>query len=33
MTFEPNEEDLKENIENTLKNMVDVVKNVNRIPN
>lgn len=33
MTFEPNEEDLKENIENTLKSMIDVVKNVNRIPN
>lgn len=33
MTFEPNEEDLKQNIENTLKNMVDVVKTVHRIPN
>ena len=32
MTFDPNEEDLKENIESTLKNMIDVVKNVHRIP-
>lgn len=33
MTFEPNEEELKETIENTLKNMIDVVKSVHRIPN
>ena len=32
MTFEPNEEDLKENLENTLKNMIDIVKSVHRIP-
>ena len=32
MTFDPNEEDLKENLENTLKNMIDVVKGVHRIP-
>lgn len=32
MTFDPNEEDLKDNIENTLKNMIDVVKSVHRIP-
>jgi uncharacterized protein YdhG (YjbR/CyaY superfamily) len=32
MTFDPSEEDLKENIESTLKNMVDVVKGVHRIP-
>lgn len=32
MTFEPNEDDLKDNIENTLKNMIDVVKSVHRIP-
>ena len=32
MTFDPNEEDLKEIIENTLKNMIDVVKSVHRIP-
>jgi len=32
MTFDPNDDDLKENIENTLKNMIDVVKSVHRIP-
>jgi hypothetical protein len=32
MNFDPNEEDLKDNIENTLKNMIDVVKSVHRIP-
>ena len=32
MTFDPNEEELRENIESTLKNMVDVVKGVHRIP-
>lgn len=32
MTFDPNEEDLKENLENTLKNMIDVIKSVHRIP-
>ena len=32
MTFDPNENDLKENLENTLKNMIDVVKGVHRIP-
>lgn len=32
MTFDPSEEDLKDNIENTLKNMIDVVKSVHRIP-
>ena len=32
MTFDPNDEDLKDNIENTLKNMIDVVKSVHRIP-
>jgi hypothetical protein len=32
MTFDPNEEDLKENLESTLKNMIDVVKSVHRIP-
>jgi hypothetical protein len=33
MTFDPNEEELKENIESTLKNMIEVVKGVHRIPN
>lgn len=33
MTFDPNEEELRENIETTLKNMVEVVKGVHRIPN
>lgn len=33
MTFDPNEEDLSQNIENNLKNMIDVVKSVHRIPN
>ena len=32
MTFDPNEEELKETIETTLKNMVEVVKGVHRIP-
>jgi len=32
MTFDPSEDDLKDNIENTLKNMIDVVKSVHRIP-
>lgn len=32
MTFDPNEEELRENIETTLKNMVEVVKGVHRIP-
>jgi dynein heavy chain len=32
MTFDPNEEELKENIESTLKNMIEVVKGVHRIP-
>lgn len=32
MTFEPNEEDLMENLESTMKNMIDVVKGVHRIP-
>ena len=33
MTFDPSEEELKENIESTLKNMIAVVKGVHRIPN
>jgi uncharacterized protein YdhG (YjbR/CyaY superfamily) len=32
MTFDPNEEELRENVETTLKNMVEVVKGVHRIP-
>lgn len=32
MTFDPNEEELKETTETTLKNMVEVVKGVHRIP-
>lgn len=32
MTFDPSEEELRENIETTLKNMVEVVKGVHRIP-
>ena len=32
MTFDPNEEDLKQNVDNALKNMIDVVKSVHRIP-
>lgn len=32
MTFDPNEDDLKDNIENTLKNMIDIVRSVHRIP-
>ena len=32
MSFDPNEDELKETIESTLKNMVEVVKGVHRIP-
>lgn len=32
MSFDPNDEELRESIETTLKNMVEVVKGVHRIP-
>lgn len=32
MSFDPNEEELRENMESTLKNMIEVVKGVHRIP-